>query len=477
MNYRASLRTIARDITISKHLESTWTPKPMTAATLYFPQPITMKLLRALVKASNPDEPQDIRDKDSHLIVRHERGGAITLYVNLGRGKRKAIANVRDIVNPSHPLTLEQAKARTREVLAQSTLGRDFAGERAKERAIPTLAQFLQLHYAPWLETERPRSGAQTLARLRRQFLPDFGRLKLDEITPERARRWKAAKIKKGIVTRRREGVVRRDISPRTIAKDLAVLKTCLNRAIEFGCIPENPIASVKVTDKAAKVVRALTEEEEARFRAALDAREEERRAARDRFNDHLEVRHKAPMVSLKGRYTDYLKPLSLVLLSCGLRTNEALSLRWRDIDTTNEIRVDPEFAKTGIERYVPMPREVLEALRRWRMQQPTTRANELVFKSPGGGKITALRKMVYRIYDAAGIDRVDAHGKRLTVHSLRHSYGTRLLQRGADLQSVADLMGHASVATTMRYLHSDRERRRAAVALLDADIEESAKA
>ncbi len=67
-------------------------------------------------------------------------------------------------------------------------------------------------------------------------------------------------------------------------------------------------------------------------------------------------------------------------------------------------------------------------------------------------------------LFSAAGIER--HHG---TLHRLRHTFGTRLLHAGADLETLRDLMGHADISTTARYVSSTDERKRAAVAALSS--------
>ncbi len=72
------------------------------------------------------------------------------------------------------------------------------------------------------------------------------------------------------------------------------------------------------------------------------------------------------------------------------------------------------------------------------------------------------LSRWARELFTAAGIDR--EYG---TLHRLRHTFGTRLLEAGADIETVRDLMGHADIATTGRYLSSTSARKRAAVAAL----------
>jgi site-specific recombinase XerD len=77
------------------------------------------------------------------------------------------------------------------------------------------------------------------------------------------------------------------------------------------------------------------------------------------------------------------------------------------------------------------------------------------------------LRHAYQPVLAKAGIPRVDDRGQRVNWHSLRHTFGSLLGAAGADPETLRELMGHADLATTQRYLHTDQDRKRAAVELL----------
>jgi integrase/recombinase XerD len=141
-----------------------------------------------------------------------------------------------------------------------------------------------------------------------------------------------------------------------------------------------------------------------------------------------------------------------LVTYSLGLRLGESLSLTVGDIDGEAS-RVHVRDGKGGRDRMVPLPQLTLAAMRQfWRLH----RHPRLLFPSPGGDITRATKPMdrggVQRAFKAAladvGIPR------RLTIHSLRHSYATHLLEAGVDLREIQTLLGHASATTTARYTH-----------------------
>lgn len=139
-----------------------------------------------------------------------------------------------------------------------------------------------------------------------------------------------------------------------------------------------------------------------------------------------------------------------LTTYSLGLRLGEALQLEVGDIDA-GSARVHVRNGKGGKDRLVPLPQLTLQTLRTfWRRH----RHPRLLFPAPVPDPQCAAKPMDRGSVQAAlkatlaeiGI------GRRLTVHSLRHSYATHLLEAGVDLRQIQTLLGHASPITTARY-------------------------
>jgi integrase/recombinase XerC len=108
-------------------------------------------------------------------------------------------------------------------------------------------------------------------------------------------------------------------------------------------------------------------------------------------------------------------------------------------------------LGKGNKERVVPVGAEALEALRRYRAAWTLPRRDEkAVFLNASGSRLTtrSIGRIVEKHLQAAGIA---AHA---TPHSLRHSFATHLLESGADLRAIQEMLGHASIATTQRYTH-----------------------
>ncbi len=142
------------------------------------------------------------------------------------------------------------------------------------------------------------------------------------------------------------------------------------------------------------------------------------------------------------------------VLYSCGLRVSELCQLRLGDIFAEEELlRVRGKGAK---ERLIPIGAIALRWLERYcREVRPVLlrRLTDVVFLNARGGMLsrTAVWNIVRWAAQRAGIQR------RIHPHTLRHSFATHLLEAGADLRAVQEMLGHASITTTQIYTHLDR--------------------
>ena len=143
------------------------------------------------------------------------------------------------------------------------------------------------------------------------------------------------------------------------------------------------------------------------------------------------------------------------LLYATGLRVAELVSLDWRDLDL--EARVLTVVGKGGKERMVPFGRPAREALEAWRKaSRALPRADDdALFCNRRGGRLTdrSVRRVLDRWVAAAAL----AQG--VHPHTLRHTFATHLLEQGADLRAIQELLGHASLGTTQRYTHVDIDR------------------
>ncbi len=143
-------------------------------------------------------------------------------------------------------------------------------------------------------------------------------------------------------------------------------------------------------------------------------------------------------------------------IYSCGLRISELCGMRVEDIDWNEQlVRVRGKGKK---ERQVPIGAPALRAIESyWALLPQRPSANEPVFltssKSVKPMQARTFQSRLKRYLEVAGLD------PQLTPHKLRHSYATHLLDAGADLRSVQELLGHAHLVTTQVYTHVTTDR------------------
>lgn len=149
------------------------------------------------------------------------------------------------------------------------------------------------------------------------------------------------------------------------------------------------------------------------------------------------------------------------VLYSCGLRVSELCALNRRSVDRVNRtLRV---IGKGNKERVVPLGVPALEALDRWeQLGRPhlVREDSQALFLGARGGRLNdrAVRTIVNRAAREGGLEG------HISPHTWRHSAATHLMEGGADLRSVQDLLGHSSLQTTQIYTHVSAERLKDAV-------------
>ncbi|QDH15002.1 tyrosine recombinase XerC [Oecophyllibacter saccharovorans] len=145
---------------------------------------------------------------------------------------------------------------------------------------------------------------------------------------------------------------------------------------------------------------------------------------------------------------------LFTLLYGCGLRISEALGLDVGDLERAGGSALLVR-GKGGKERYVPLLPIVKHALAAWRKVHPTPAPGAPLFCGVRGGRL-----------NPGVTQRVMRHWRRLqglpdsaTPHALRHAFATHLMQNGADLRAIQELLGHASLSTTQVYTHTDEQR------------------
>jgi integrase/recombinase XerC len=141
------------------------------------------------------------------------------------------------------------------------------------------------------------------------------------------------------------------------------------------------------------------------------------------------------------------------LLYGAGLRISELVGLDLKDLlDGVTAVRVR---GKGGKERIVPLVAKAREATQRYLERRRVLGAREALFLNRRGGRLTArsVARHLARYALACGTQR------HVHPHALRHSFATHLLDMGADLRGIQELLGHASLSTTQRYTHVSSER------------------
>jgi integrase/recombinase XerC len=145
------------------------------------------------------------------------------------------------------------------------------------------------------------------------------------------------------------------------------------------------------------------------------------------------------------------------LLYAAGLRVSELVGLDWTDLDlSARMVRV---MGKGSKERMVPFGRPAAEALRHWLAQWETVRAaggeGQPIFLNKRGTRLSDrdVRRVIDKWVDAAAVAR------GVHPHTLRHTFATHLLEGGADLRAIQELLGHSSLSTTQKYTHLEVDR------------------
>jgi integrase/recombinase XerD len=225
-------------------------------------------------------------------------------------------------------------------------------------------------------------------------------------------------------------------LSGATVARRVASLRSFFRHLVLIGAADANPAADLVLPRRTRRLPRALSPSEAERL---IDA--------------------------AAGTTPRTLRDRALVelLYGAGLRVSEAVGLEKGGVDLDQ--RLVRTIGKGGKERVVPVGRQAVEALRRYlgrgRPHLDRRHRPELFLNAQGGaltraGAFLILRKLAAK----AGLEP-----ERVHPHLLRHSFATHLLEGGADLRAIQEMLGHASLSTTQVYTRVESQRLRSAYA------------
>lgn len=217
-------------------------------------------------------------------------------------------------------------------------------------------------------------------------------------------------------------------VAEATINREIALLKTIFNKALEWGRIEKNPMTRVKKFKEYQKDMRILSDKE---------------------------------MIKLIDVAPSHIRPIIIIAANTGMRKMEILSLKWENIDFRRGI-IHIKDSKSGRSREVYMNSLVFEALK------ALLQESEFVFFNPATrNHIRNVRKSFKRACDDAGI-------VRMRFHDLRHCCATKMVEAGVDLVTVSKILGHSDIKMTMRYAHLGEKTMRAAAEKLGKIYEQT---
>jgi integrase/recombinase XerD len=224
----------------------------------------------------------------------------------------------------------------------------------------------------------------------------------------------------------------RRPVAPATLQRKIACLRSFYRHMRREQLLDHDPTAELRAPRPRGRLPKVLSRDEVAKLLA--QPRGASPAALRDRA-------------------------LLETMYACGLRASEATGLELSQLDL--EAGILRAHGKGSKERIVPIGSKAIETLRQYletaRPKLVGLREEQRVFVNLRGGGLSrqGLYKIVQRHARTAGLER------RMSPHTLRHTFATHLLAGGCDLRSLQEMLGHADIGTTQVYTHLNAERLR----------------
>lgn len=301
-----------------------------------------------------------------------------------------------------------------------------------------------------WLETYKNGTVKPTTYDMYKNALesyikPNIGHYKLDALSPINVQKFVNDLGKKSL--HKDAG-----LSESSIKKILITLSQAFDKAIALNMIFKNPCEGIQIPKKEKRKATAFTKEEQQAFLSFCTG---------------------------KSTYEN----LFIFAFNTGMRLGELMALTWDDIhDHTITVsknltvvnNYDPEIktkTRTLIDttkteqsnRTIPLSKEAANAIKR---QLDNNKNNSpFVFYSTAGTPL--IKRNIYRMFNSI-LKRADIKS-HVTIHSMRHSFATRLLEKGADIKTVSELLGHKSIQITLDiYSHISPDLKIKTISLLD---------
>jgi integrase len=297
-----------------------------------------------------------------------------------------------------------------------------------------------------WLTTRSDRAESsydQYAGRINRHLIPRFGDVRIDQISPEAITTWRAQLVQTGATSQ-----WRKPMSPHTVSVLVNTLSSIFESAVRNGRLSSNPVK---------KLERA--------YSRAREGKREDSAVRPDEILNPDEIKRML-MATAPGLF----KTLITLAAATGARSGELLAVKWSNIafddkpqiairrslswskgpnGEKSEPRLGPCKTDAG-PRDIPIGPSVAHALKLWKMAAGPNEL-DLVFAAPDGKPMR--RSMLLRSGFWPALKRAGL--RRVRFHSLRHSFASGLIARGAPVTEVQHLLGHSDPAVTLKvYSH-----------------------
>jgi integrase len=261
--------------------------------------------------------------------------------------------------------------------------------------------------YLDHVNAVRSKSSQKKVPSMVRNLAKYFGSMQLSKVTSGNVQRW----IDKRSQERKKN---KQPIKPATVVSEFVTLSAIFREGRKRGYVVQNPCRGVSLPRVNNKVMRCLSDVEEERLVPAC---------------------------------SDSIRAIVQTALYSGLRKEELFELHWADLDFDHAI-LTVQHGKGEKKRHIPMIPELVEILKAIPRQVSDGQVSPYVFNNPDTGtRWVDIRKPWFAALKVAGV-------RSFRFHDLRHSFASRMVQRGVPLKAIQELLGHSEIKTTMRYAH-----------------------
>jgi len=321
-------------------------------------------------------------------------------------------------IGRTYELTLAETRKRAAKLKAEILLGANPAADKRAQKSVMTLEEFSNEHYLPYAE-KRKRSYRNDVGMLNR-ILPIFGATPLNRLSKQSLVAFHSSLRDEGLAAA-------------TADHHIKLLRAMLNLAVQWDLVDKNPADRIKLFREDNTLERYLSVDEQSRL---LDAIAQEK--------------------------NQVIANLILLLLASGARRSEAQFSHIEHFDIDNRVwKIPATNSKSKKVRSVPLNDLAIKAIE----SVPRVEGSPYMFTNPRTKTCyDNIARGWTRIKEAAGLP------KEFRLHDLRHSFASRLVNKGRSLYEVQALLGHSDPTVTQRYAHlSSKALQDAANAASDA--------